>query len=276
MIYFNHTKKTWRRWAWNSIALRSQKLKIKNTVAICLAGDIAGDVDEAIKRKITLIGVDHNNNAVLNFRKNGAVAINDSVINQIAYIQPDIAFLDFIGGYSPGINKTANTCNVAAGISKICCFNILRGHDKHGVLEKEKLKKLFTSAGLDVSELEIEKTGSTNRASVAFYNLIYIGMQSTIKDIEIEHGRLNDNELLSVVKQTHDLYIKKCNPMYYSYRSKDGGQYFDSIVFNSESLNVIDTNFDSIKKAVKKESRQKSAAAKAILTIKRNKCKTSH
>jgi hypothetical protein len=58
----------------------------------------------------------------------------------------------------------------------------------------------------------------------------------------------------------------KLRPSFYSYRSKDGGQYFDSVAMTTKGFGLSTDDCEKLRKHAPLKSRRLAAAAKAVLS----------
>jgi hypothetical protein len=248
-VYDNATKDSWRGWAWNQLETRLGKSYAYAPKKVCvLAGDIAGDLPHAVKRNIDCVAVDTSQNCVRRFRENGGVATNDGLHNQIIALQPDGIIADLVSGV------TVNSCRMmidATGVCDAVIFNLLRGRDK-GMGEADLMMPSFYGR-----EKRLEYVGK-HRGRLL---LLFAGAVISEMWLGTEKGsRFVPDELFNYMK-----------PSFYSYRSVDSGQYFDSVAVTTKDFRLGGgkAEMDRLRTYAPVDSRRKAAAAKALLTSRR-------
>lgn len=261
MKYENQTKDVWRGWAWNQIEERCHDVER----VMVLAGDSAQDIKHAERRGIQCIGVDTSAKFVGEFRKNGGVATKDSIENQLYLHTPDGVILDMTGGVA---ESTSELLSIASFSSRLVVWNGLRGRDVLG--GKVANSKLGFARRLDIDR--------KHRGAIAFdlwFSNIYT--HGFMFRYEQDRGPADEHTSRLIF---HALMLR-CKPCFYSYRSKDSGQWFDSVAFTSpcsymgwgkenNQSNQARKDIGSLMDAaeIPTGSKRKAAAAKAIMTMK--------
>lgn len=261
-MFDNDTKLCWRGWAWNQIAKRVRP----GGVVVVLAGECAMDLPKARKHGFECVGVDIDGECVDTFREAGGVAVQDVLHRQLLAIRPDGVIADMMGGVTEnGWNSfvSASVCG-ASGV----VWNGLRGRDS-GIGKFADLNREFRVPEFSTGRprlVQIEK----HRGKIIWLNwclnswLIVNGSQSDWiggggpKTVDI--SGFSDKFILELSKIGR--------PEYFSYRSKDSGQFFDSVAFSC--LPGFRTNVVELANSYRcQRSRRKAAAAKALLTRRR-------
>jgi hypothetical protein len=244
--YVNPTKSTWRGWSWNQVMQRAGRsyAYAKKTVCV-LAGDSAGDAAHARKHGVKCVAIDYSVDNVRTFRETGGVAIQDSLRNQLIAMTPDCLIADFVNGI------TYENLAIAVDAIAICdavVLNFLRGRDALG----GKMASAGDSMVPHYSgrRVVVEPTGK-HRGKLA---AVLLGWMCAEDWYGIDRGRRFIPE---------DLF-GKMKPSFYSYRSKDSGQYFDSIAITTKDFQIQETK-EWIKSIAPQASRRKAAAARAVL-----------
>jgi hypothetical protein len=245
--YANPTKATWRGWSWNQVMQRSGKsyLHAKKTVCV-LAGDSAGDAGHAERHGVKCVAIDYSVDNVRTFRDTGGVAIQDSLKNQIVAMTPDCLIADFVNGI------TFDNLGLALDAITICdavVLNFLRGRDALG----GKMARAGDSMVPHYSgrRVVVEPTGK-HRGKLA---AVILGWMCA----EDWYGI--DRERKFIPAEVFD----KMKPSFHSYRSKDSGQYFDSVAITTKDFRIHEAK-DWVQSLAPQASRRKAAAAKAVLT----------
>lgn len=258
--YNNATKATWRGWAWNQVAARVPR----GSTVMVLCGDTAADEEAARKRGLYCVGVDRNEDCVVNFRDNGGIAVKDCISNQLIHQRPDAVILDFLGGLTP---VSVSIFSLATLTCKAVAANFLRGRDTLG-------KQLSdTYGGMKLHSYVKDRPTVVNcgrhRGKVMYCTFLH----NLVDQAWARRKILSEVEEANFVKK----FACKYRPCFYSYESKDSkGLHYDSIVITSGL--VSDETVAGLEKAsrmftTKKgiESRRKAAACKAVLTMRKKK-----
>ena len=249
MKYTNPTKSTWRGWSWNQVVQRAGKScsHYKKTVCV-LAGDSAGDVVHAEKHGVRCVAIDYSEGNVKNYRQSGGVAVQDSLKNQLTALTPDCLIADFVNGIT--VDNMALMLD-----SVIVCdavvFNFLRGRDPLGGQLAACGDAVIASYD-GRRRLSVECGKHRGRLSA---------MLLAWACAEMWYGIDRDARLIP-----DDLFAKM-RPSFYSYKSSDGGQYFDSVAITTKDFR-IEQSKPWIAGLAPIDSRRKAAAAKAVLTTK--------
>jgi len=250
-MYDNATKDTWRGWAWNQIAKRS----VPGATVMVLAGDGGYDIKKARRHGLRIIGVDRVQGRVNEFRRQGEVAIKDSLHRQVMLMKPDALIADMMGG------MTSSSWGDVLAVSPICkavVWNGLRGRDKgvNDIIGEASSGCIPIYRGRRIEWTQVGK----HRGKIAFCSLIVAAWNAAGGDMN------------SYVPQDFiSRMSRELRPEFMTYRSKDSGQYFDSVAWNW--LGCDDGNKDSYIAAFAnsrrvKRSKRKAAAAKAVMTRK--------
>jgi len=272
-MYDNGTKETWRGWAWNQVASRC----IAGSAVGVLCGGIAADYEVSRKKGFTVIGVDTQEECVNTFRKKGGVAIKDDILSQMKFSKFEAIILDELGG----LTKNSMYRFSRSGYQCQCIVaNYLRGRDPLAVEMQKHLNGFTVPVKLkdrSVERIEVNKHRGVlawvwNRAPAVAD--IMAGLE------EEEWGLFTLEELLGCsdyrpsFQEAIDYVAGKENPKFYSYKSKDSGQYFDSVAFTGSGEGLPDQSSLSFSEAWQKrhglkthaKSKRLAAAAKAVMT----------
>lgn len=243
-MYDNPTKETWRGWAWNQIAARINP----GSLVMTLCGQSDADAKCAIKRGFRVVGVDVNQKGVDAYRKAGHVAVCDKLHRQVFCIKPDAVIFDMLGGAT----KLSMGDPIQLSLfTRAAVWNGLRGRDiKVPTPTKQLLipdyttgRKLRTSVGI-------------HRGKLAWVH--WAGVVLAYAKVPLSEDYVNMLGELS-------------RPAFQSYKSKDGGQYFDSVAWTTSQL-TVDPKLVGLNDSKRcNESKRKAAAAKALLTMQRRK-----
>jgi len=253
MKYANATKDTWRGWAWNQIESRIGRSKHYAPKTVCvLAGDCAGDLPHAKKRGFECVGVDINENCVKTFRESGGIAVNGSLHFQAVAIQPDAVIADMLGGLTPKNLSVLIDCSVA---SKAVVINLLRGRDKG----MRRFPEICKTADYSTGRKKDIQVGNHRGCAI-----VMLLAQSCARDFGSEENL--DNGFTYIPQWI----VQKFKPCFYSYKSKDGNQWFDSVAITTAWLGANMEMRDIAKETVPKKQLQRAAAVKALITTRRN------
>lgn len=246
--YDNPAKQTWRGWAWNQLQRRGV---VAGSTVLVLAGDNAMDLAWAEKRGIHAIGVDFKNEFVKTYRRNGGIGICDNAHSQLFALKPDAVILDFTGGVTPKSLAFLRDCSRGC-VAVIANFR--RGQDTG-----------YNPAGIEW----IEK----HRGRGALTKLVFNRMVELINDKNVD-GDIHD-AIISSLEDGSDEFIlamkEAYKPSYYSYKSQESkhSAYYDSIAISHPNPSVLKEIRDSTW-CSDLGSKRKAAAAKALLTMRRN------
>lgn len=259
-MYDNATKDTWRGFVWNQVADRLKRCPGTKQRVCVLAGDIAADRECATKRKLECVAVDCNLSAVKTFRKAGGVAIQDQLVNQIRVLQPSAVIADLVCGITPSVREMYFD---AIFLCDVVVFNLLRGRDK-GVGEYVRAARKHNIEVPEVVGRNMQWAPvNKHRGRLLFASAV----GALARDCCGTGGSNADDEIARFIEKE----AWEMMPRYYSYQSKDSGQYFDTVVVTSNIFSRY-TSVEIRKRerlSAPKASRQRAAAAKAILTTRR-------
>lgn len=249
--YDNETKRHWRKWAWKRIASAASP----GWRVVYLIGDSALDHQEAESRGLVGIGVDCISTNVANARSKGAIAVNDRLHRQVISIRPDALLADMLGGLTAksfnGILYTA----MGSGV-KFVVWNGLRGMD-HPV-EHDGLSVVDWSSGRP-HRTHVGK----HRGKMAVLQVCSMFCLQRDGRLDIER---NARQQLLVYQSEVDALCRQMRPSFYSYRSEDSGQWFDSVAFSIGWLNAGHDALSLKETRKNKVSKRRAAAAKAVAT----------
>jgi len=248
--YSNATKATWRGWAWNQVASRVPR----GSTVMVLCGDTAADEFEARKRGLYCIGVDVKQDCIEAFRESGGIAVKDKVHRQIGMIKPEAVILDFMGGITP---MSYGTCMYAAITCRCIVANFLRGRDRQGSDICDAVGDCMT---VEYVKNRVKHTRINRHRGKAFWFNEWTNCANS-------HGIVKTEEVQEVCNKM----LRQMKPCFYSYPSKDSpGLYYDSFAVSSELLSTSEgIQWADIRRV--KASKRKAAAAKALLTMKKQK-----
>lgn len=259
MKYDNGTKQTWRGWAWNQIQSRiTPRSKV-----LVLCGESGADIEHAQKRRFDIVGVDVEQSCVDRFRSMGGVAICDKVHRQLILQSPNGAILDMLGGIT---RQSWGDMVHSSSACEAVVWNGLRGRDGGGGFDS-------IMGDMPIPDYTTGRRRETitgkHRGKIAFAAIVaryWLAM----------HGRLAD-AMRGIVQGEHiphsffDDIGSAIRPAYYSYRSKDGGQWFDSIAWTnprSQRGSLLSSEWGKLADSKRcNASNRKAAAAKAIITM---------
>jgi hypothetical protein len=263
-MYDNGTKEAWRGWAWNQVASRVAP----GSTVIAMCGDSGKDSEVARKKGFQCVGIDLVQQHVDTFRESGGVAVCDKLHRQLWALKPDAAILDMLGGLTTRSFVDPYCASLGC---KAVVWNGLRGRDAGvGSLSRQLESNKFTF--LDFSSGRgVRRIFGKHRGHLAFFLITQIGLCTYEgKHFIDSNGRLAFPPVH--VKQWHlDMLARELRPAFNSYKSKDSGQYFDSIAWSNPSGLARDfsNGIQLANSDVCNQSRRKSAAAKAVLTKRR-------
>lgn len=262
--YDNATKQTWRGWAWNQIAQRVPP----GSKVLCLAGDGGFDNAVALKKGLVPIGVDLSAQCVKTFRQNGGVAIQDKMHRAIITMQPDAVLLDECGDLHA--MQVANWA-LATVSCKAVVGNWQRGRSESAAALWPGLIDIEVSTiGKDRRASPLHSPKHRGRLALLIYCMMAVRAHrgDRIAAIDADSGKhlfalsCNREEL----QQALDVLTPAMLPAFHSYRSKDGGAYFDSLAITLVNTACV----QAASTPIMQRSKRKAAAAKALLTMRRN------
>jgi hypothetical protein len=256
--YDNPTKETWRGWAWNEIARRGV-MPGENVMVLC--GEHGGDIDHARRRGLNVIGVDVNQGCVENFRTKGGIAVRDKLHRQVILQKPSALIADMLGGLTP--SSFADVILLSPILTALV-WNGLRGRDEGiGQIAEANHGKAVPvyKNGRFAGKTLIER----HRGKIGFVSYCcWVGQFMCESDGNSVEDRFIDE------------VAKIARPSYYTYRtteSENATIYYDSLamtMFDTRSRMLESTSIDLVDSLRCKKSRRKAAAAKALLTMRRN------
>lgn len=261
-MYDNATKETWRGFAWNQVSERLKRVPGSQQRVCVLAGDIAADRECATKRGLECVAVDCNLSAVKNYRRAGGVAIQDRLKNQILTLQPHALIADLVSGITP---EVVSMYWSALGLCDVVVFNLLRGRDK-GIGDRAQE---LAEANVQVPEYT-GRHASWSPIGKHRGRLLYImGVAAQIDAYcKLKNISPTGVECVSAANRVTNRIADEMRPRFYSYRSVDSGQYFDTVVVTAynNSKHADKLVREQIRNMAPKKSRQRTAAARAVLT----------
>jgi hypothetical protein len=198
---------------------------------------------------VRCVAIDYVIDNVNTFRKAGGVAVQDSLKNQMIALTPEAIIADFVNGI------TAENHALLLDATHICdavVFNFLRGRDVHGGKMAEVMKDgMYTVPHYKGGDVVAEHVGKHRGKMTA----LVIGYAVAKMWYEIPPS-------ISVVPHA---VFENLQPSFYSYKSKDSGQWFDSVALTTKAFRIHETK-EWVASLAPADSRRKAAAAKAILT----------
>lgn len=272
-VYDNGTKETWRGWAWNQVASRC----VPGSTVGVLCGDIAADYEVSVRKGFTAIGLDIKQDCVDSFKAKGGLAVKDDVSSQMHYTHFDAMILDELGGVT---QSSLMRFSKASGHCSAVVANYLRGRDTVAVGIQKHLDGFVVPVKMkdrSVKRIAVSK----NRGVLAWVWNRVDALADILAEIpEADWLLLSLEEKLQCedyrkIFQTAIFEVaRKENPQFYSYKSKDSFQYFDSVAFNgcgngttkSNLLNVLESLHRRKGKRTMLSSKRKAAALKAVRT----------
>ena len=219
----------------------------KKTVCV-LAGDSAGDAVYSERHKVRCVAIDYDISNVETFRAAGGVAVQDSLKNQILALTPDCVIADCVNGIT--VDNIALLLE-AITVCDAVVLNLLRGRDPVGG-EMVKQMSGLTYVGPHY------KGGCVVEDAIEKHRGKMIALLIASACNEMCYNRQRS----SVVPR--DVF-DRLQPSFYSYRSRDSGQYFDSVAITTKDFK-IEQSKQWVASLAPQHSRNKAAAAKAILT----------
>jgi hypothetical protein len=244
--YSNPVKSTWRGWSWNQVTQRSGKSYSHSRKTVCvLAGDSAGDAIHAERHGVKCVAIDYDIGNVRTYRANGGAAIQDSLKNQLLAMAPDCVIADFVNGI------TFENLAIMIDSVAICdsvVFNFLRGRDPIGGVMARSRAVVPNYIG----RRKVDETTGKHRGKLA---ALFIGWACA----EMWYGIDREERFIP------GEIFEKMRPSFYSYKSQDSGQYFDSIAITTKDFRIVESK-EWVASLAPLASRRKAAAAKAVLT----------
>ena len=242
-MYDNPTKETWRGWAWNQIAARINP----GSLVVTLCGKTSLDAQYGFKRGMNVVGVDISQEGVDAYRDDGFVATCDKLHRQVWALKPDAVIFDMLGGITTPSMRDPIRLSL---FTKASVWNGLRGRD-NGVPNQVKrlLVPDYTNGRRSQAEVGI------HRGRVAWAHWAGVCLDAAKKPLS---------------QRYIDMLGEWSRPAFQSYRSKDSGQYFDSVAWTTESLRVDPSNVVMTNSKRCNASKRKAAAAKALITMRKN------
>lgn len=285
--YSNNTKSTWRGWAWNRI---SENVPKGGSVLV-LCGDGAFDTNEASRRGFNAHGFDLDNKKVQLFRDQGHIAYCTPVGFGSVAVRGDAAILDWTSGMT---NRTLEeTVSVIRSGISFLVVNFLRGREKQrdSIFQLMKSHEVRACSAFRCLAVFNDQTRrwhfvsmDKHRGFLFLLSIFTAAFQAHVKDVFDRFDEDNVKQLLLAHSQNAEkatlpytsLYrlaaVKDwCNevrPQFYSYRSKDSGQWFDSVAFHTTAMQSDKLSIYPSHAVVPKSTRRRIAAARAVFTKK--------
>lgn len=233
MKYKYGQKNQWRRWMWNRVAERTKDRREKKV--LYLAGPDAYDIGAASLRGFdtrNMIAVEREQNALRSLRAAGLLAIDGELCDVMeAWPQEcsvGVVVADFCCGMEANIvNRIARqSAHFWPFVDATFCFNFLRGRDASSSSDRE----MFSG--------EWDRIENPLHRGEMFFQL-YVGSivaNSFSAQKEFDGDWNNPSHK---IESAFDVVTRLAKPVFYSYRSTAGNQYFDSVVFK----NIIADSF---------------------------------
>jgi hypothetical protein len=213
-----------------------------------LAGDSAGDAVYAERHKVSCVAIDYDISNVNTFRKTGGVAVQDSLQNQIMALTPDCVIADCVNGIT--VDNIALLLD-AITVCDAVVLNLLRGRDPvGGDMVKQMQGFAYTVPHYKRGDVVVESIEK------------HRGKMAALLIAAACNEMWYDRPRSSAVPQ--DVF-DRMRPSFYSYRSMDSGQYFDSVAITTKDFR-IEQSKRWIASLAPQMSRNKASAAKAVLT----------
>lgn len=248
--YDNPTKQTWRGWQWNQVRSRISRSNRK-PLAVALAGDTAEDLRHANKHGIECVAVDNKMRCVKNFRKAGGLASQADLHDYLIAIQPTILLADLTTGVTP--DALAMMLD-AIGFCDSVAFNFQRGRDR-GI---RQLSGVVPQYRRQRERVDVPIGKHRGKISLAYVSRLVA---------EAWYG-VNPGQKMLPADVSEDMF-QAMKPEYESYKSKDGGNYFDSIVLTTAAFRLQGGEAKRLEGWASAEARSRAGAAKACLTKRR-------
>ena len=257
--YDNPTKATWRGWAWNQIQQRSPK----RSLVMCLCGDAAKDLPYARKRRLRCVGVDVSKACVDKFREDGGVAVQGKLHMQACLIKPHAIIADMLGG----ITKTSSGNPLS--LLPFCygfVWNGLRGRDPiGGQIAQAQQKNLVPDC--TTGRLRWSKQANHRGKALFMMAVSYAWQMHSGLGVVGHSSAWKEAQMVQIPTEFVEKIGRLYRPCYSSYRSKDGGQWFDSVAMTGLKQTSAYGEID-IKQSRKADvQKRRAAAAKALLTM---------
>jgi hypothetical protein len=255
--YNNATKQTWRGWAWNRVA---EKL-IPGQKVMVLVGDGSFDLSVGISKGFEVIGVDLQPDNVSKFRSLGGVAILDTIENQLYSFKPDAVIFDYTGGITKDrMRAVSDACRFCS----VVVANFLRGRDP-----------LAVSLSRDLRPIVSDGEKHRGRIAAAFTALdlsrrLFEGIDGLDDDRYLYMSDIRQDAIKGDGQKAIEFCMEMLrlhSPCYYSYRSKDSNQQFDSVCMSMPATVVAGVR--PTVRADNLKSNRLAAAAKAVATKRR-------
>lgn len=275
MKYDNGTKETWRGWAWNQVASRC----IAGSTVGVLCGDIAADYQVSVRKGFVAIGLDIKDEYVQTFRNKGGFAVNDDVVLQMNYTKFDAMILDELGGLS---DRSLHRLSTASSHCKCVVANYLRGRDPIAVGIQASLNGFFVPVKLKDRSRKTIEVGKHRGVLAWVWNSVEAMADVLLADgleedwqigLTLEE-KLQCDDYRSVFQEAINEVARRENPQFYSYKSKDSLQYFDSVAFFGHGFGTTQANLLRVLESLDRRkakpkmsaSKRKASALKAVRT----------
>lgn len=264
-----------------------------------LIGDTDNDLVEGKKRGFQVVGIDRVIHNVNHFRAAGGIAIADEFNAQLALIEPDGVIYDGVAGL--GMDSIMFTW-LASIRTRVIVWNGLRGRDpwitsaRYEIAARQILK-IFRNGVCSGEQRAGKHRGMLvyaeamgefvkSETDLTEYHELFMarfGAQNTLQqkiDLnrpprEIRQLQNDIDDLTAELQQIDNIredleakYMIRTSPTFGTYRSKDGGQYFDSAAWTnywSQEI-ALRGKLNVPLAATSSRSARKAAAAKALLT----------
>lgn len=257
--YTNATKATWRGWAWNQVQKRSPK----RALVMCLCGDSAQDLQYAKKRGLRCVGVDMNKDCVATFRKAGGVAVQGQLSSMAMMVKPHAVIADMLGGIT---QRNAMDPVLLLSFFHGFVWNGLRGRDQIGAsISRVQGNNLIPD--YSTGRCRWVEQGK-HRGKAVFMLAVSVAWQAHIgMPLQIDDGNGCSLEHREVPRWFVQFVGRLRRPCYASYRSKDGGQWFDSVAMTGDKKTEMLGELEWRNSHKTRGKLRRAAAAKAMLTI---------
>lgn len=224
--YQNNTKAAARGWAWNRICDEIRgSFDRKRARIYVLIGETNLELEIAEKKgfsRYNVIGVDLKEEHVKRWRAAGGLAIQAPLepVLYLSKVRPSAVIADFCGGITVNnMHVVLAALNKVNPPGKIIC-NMLRGRDQVRYFRHKGYEHITGRSELALIEFLYKYIAYTEEATNAFSFSEYDGEPlRTVKK--------------SIIQQkTHSMW-EQLNPQFYSYKSEDSSQWFDSMALHS-------------------------------------------
>jgi hypothetical protein len=281
MNYGSPSKQTWRGWIWNRITERIPKLLRKDAIILYLVGPDDLDREVALKkgfRNHNLIAVDIDLECVERVRKSGNLAIQGRIEDILVAWPDDWPIAAVLADFTCGLDKTL----IAFQSSLLICRSIDYGHTVIGVnLQRGRdpasnpMRQGLRDA-IDAIERNIGKSWkSPSMWKEGIVNVLLDGKHRGKQLITnfMFHAWNSIKEHYDNVYEYARIFIKICNPAFYSYRQAINMPYMDSVVFTMPPGMASEYNlglevFEDISGRDALEIKGRIAALRAVRTMK--------